>query len=89
MAKKKTFKDGLNPAMQFLSKPTNLSTQAEAQGEVPEEYYLNPALIEKKTRRVQALLKPSLYDLLKQKADKETGGSVNEALNQILEEALK
>lgn len=91
---KKSFKD--NPALQFIStvegqeqeqeattKP-KLSTAAKA----PEGYKLNPEFVEVKSRRVQLILQPSLYDRVKQKA-KAARLSVNEFVHQILEEATR
>ena len=43
--------------------------------------------IEKKNRRVQLLIQPSLYNKIKTRADTE-GKSVNEVVNSILESAL-
>lgn len=92
MAKKKSFNtdltEALNPAMQFISAPAQ-EAKEQPTGEAPEGYYTNPLYIEKKSRRLQLLIKPSLYEKLKQRADTQTGGSVNEAINAILEEALR
>lgn len=95
MAKKKSFNtdltEALNPAMQFISAPAQEKREAQEQptGDAPEGYYTNPLYIEKKSRRLQLLIKPSLYEKLKQRADAQTGGSVNEAINAILEDALR
>jgi len=88
MAQKKSFKQDLNPAMQFISTPAE-TAQEQPTGEAPEGYYTNPLYIEKKSRRLQLLIKPSTYEKLKQRANTQTGGSVNEAVNAILEEALR
>lgn len=86
MPRKKSFKQDLNPAMQFISRPAETGEQPAR--EAPEGYYPNPLYIEKKSRRLQLLIKPSTYEKLKRRADK-TGGSVNEAVNAILEKALE
>ena len=93
---KKSFKD--NPALQFIStveeqeqeqeqeattKP-KLSTAAKA----PEGYKLNPLYVETKTRRLQLVLQPSLFDRVK-KGAKQAGLSVNEYVHRILDEATK
>ncbi len=85
--------ESFNPAMQFISTPAEGEDKAErterpATGEAPEGYKVNPLYIEKKSKRLQLLLQPSLYDKLKAKADGE-GSSVNDTLHRILEEALR
>lgn len=120
MAGKKSFRDALNPAMQFISTPEASepeplpftpipgeqpvkrasAPQTKKRGrpsaapekplkasDAPEGYRVNPAFIEKKTRRLQLLMRPSLYDRLKAKAEAE-GLSVNEVTDILLEEAL-
>lgn len=88
MAQKKSFKADLaNPAMQFISTPAE-ETVAETRAEAPEGYRVNPLYIEKRSKRLQMLIQPSLYDKLKSKADRE-GYSVNDTLHKILEEALR
>ena len=86
MAKKKTF-NLQNPALQFISTqpiPTELNTVLKA----PKGYKQNPVYIEKKTRRLQLLMQPSLYNKLKARAQN-NGSSVNNTLHAILAEALK
>ena len=63
-----------NPVMDCISKP------AEQEQERPKR--VKP---ERKSRQLVSLLKPSLYQKLKDKAEAE-GVSVNEMLNIILEE---
>ena len=53
-----------------------------------EGFRLNPMYIEKKSRRLQLLLKPSIYDAVKRRAEGE-GVSVNDLINTILEDATK
>lgn len=92
MAKKSFKADLANPAMQFISTPAETTakadTRAEARAEAPEGYRVNPLYIEKRSKRLQMLIQPSLYDLLKGRADSE-GCSVNDTLHRILEEALR
>lgn len=120
---KKTFNLD-NPAMQFISIPTEepkkesnpkpIKTEPDIEIEKPvqnkpkskpknkpqenteypthiepkEGYKINPIYIEKKSKRLQLLVKPSLYEKLKIRAAKEES-SVNDTLNRILEEAFK
>lgn len=86
MAKKKTF-NLQNPALQFISTQTN-PTEQNAMPKAPESYKQNPIYIEKKTRRLQLLMQPSLYNKLKARAQN-NGCSVNDTLHVILAEALK
>lgn len=89
-----------NPAMQFISTAQQKEQPPRAQGnaaaagtaqgakEPPEGYRVNPMYIEKKTRRLQLLLKPTVYDAIKARADAE-GVSVNELIGSILETAMR
>lgn len=86
MAKKKTF-NLQNPALQFISTQTNPIEQ-NALHKAPEGYKQNPIYIEKKTRRLQLLMQPSLYNKLKARAQN-NGCSVNDTLHVILAQALK
>lgn len=70
-----------NPALQFITKKT------EQPKEAPDGYKLNPELVEKKSKRVQLVLKPSLYEKLKAAADK-AGISVNEYAHKAFEAIL-
>ena len=88
-----------NPAMNFISqesidkvehKPAGKTGKAKAstttgagKGKVPEGYKVNPEYIETKSRRVQLLIQPSVYDALKARAQAE-GISVNEVINTAL-----
>ena len=55
--------------------------------ELPKGYKISPVYIETKSRRLQLLLKPSIFKKLKQTADKKHT-SVNDLVNSILEESL-
>lgn len=84
MAQKKTFKADFNPAMQFISTPTETETKRE---EAPEGYKVNPLYIEKRSKRLQLLIQPSLCDKVKAQADAE-GCSVNDFIHRVLEDAV-
>lgn len=91
MAQKKSFKENLNPAMQFISTPAEEAetrTETPRAGEAPEGYRVNPLYIEKRSKRLQLLVQPSLYDKIKAQADAE-GSSVNDYIHKALEEAVK
>ena len=88
---KKTFKD--NPALQFISTAGEETEEREQTAEAvsakaPEGYKLNPLYVETKSRRLQLVLQPSLYDRVKARA-KASGLSVNEYCHQILDEATR
>lgn len=77
-----------NPAEQFISKPIAHTEQlVEASEEAPKGYKLNPKYIEKKDRRLQLLLQPSVYDAIKAKAESK-GQSVNNFIHELLEKEI-
>lgn len=77
-----------NPAEQFISKPIAHTEQpVEASEEAPKGYKLNPKYIEKKDRRLQLLLQPSVYDAIKEKAES-NGQSVNNFIHELLEKEI-
>lgn len=82
MAKKKSF-IGENPALQFIS-----TAQPKPSQKPPKGYKLNPLYVETKSRRLQLVLQPSLYDKVKAGAAA-AGLSVNEYVHQILENATR
>ena len=96
MAAKKTFKNAENPALQFISTPDVETEERESAHvesgtvEAPSLRGFTPKLDkpETKSRRLQLLIKPSVYGAVKQIAD-ESGLSVNEIINQILEDATR
>ena len=93
MAQKKSFKADLNPAMQFISTPAEETTTGAGEGvastkDAPEGYKVNPLYIEKRSKRLQLLVQPSLYDKVKAQAETE-GCSVNDYIHRVLEEAVK
>ena len=90
----KSFKgdiDPLNPAMQYIStataEPAPITMPDEKPGKPPEGFKVNPFYIETKTRRVQLLLQPSLYEKIKARAETEDI-SVNELVHYLLENSL-
>ena len=93
MAQKKSFKADLNPAMQFISTPAEEITTGAGEGvastkDAPEGYKVNPLYIEKRSKRLQLLVQPSLYNKVKAQAETE-GCSVNDYIHRVLEEALR
>jgi len=93
---KKNFKD--NPALQFISaaetetqppeKKTKTITLPQPTEKPPEGYKLNPLYVETKSRRLQLVLQPSLYERVRAGAAA-AGLSVNEYCHQILDEATR
>lgn len=91
MAQKKSFMADLNnPAMQFISTPAEDTAERETArtASAPEGYKANPLYIEKRSKRLQLLVQPSLYDKVKAHADAE-GCSVNDFIHRVLEDAVK
>jgi len=100
---KKSFTDA-NPAMAFIStakeqedfaltQPTKEELEAKLNEEpatksngVPMKK--NPEYLETKSKRVQMLMQPSLYNSIKEEAEKE-GVSVNEMMHEILKSHLE
>ena len=95
-AQKKSFKG--NPALNFITSPEK-EEQIENEGYVldtdailkeletpPTGYKMNPMYVETKSRRLQLVLQPSLYERVKKAAQKE-GKSVNEYVHHILDQA--
>jgi hypothetical protein len=92
---RKTFKD--NPALQFLTDANEEIKTEEGQPEriqpraaeaPPEGYKENPRFIELKTRRVQLVLQPSLYERVREAAF-DAKLSLNEYIHQLLDNATK
>ncbi len=88
---KKSFKD--NPALQFISTAGEETRKEERETprpaeKPPEGYKLNPLYVETKSRRLQLVLQPSLYERVKVGA-KTAGLSVNEYVHQILDNATR
>lgn len=91
MATKKSFKT--NPALSFISQEsidkverTEIKPATPVAKKPPEGYKYNPEYIETKSRRVQSLIQPTLYNDAKA-VSSELGLSFNEFLNKALHEA--
>ena len=69
-----------NPALQFVSGANLPEKQT-----VPEGFKKNPEFLEIKSKRVQLLMQPSLYEKIKNQAEKE-GLSFNAYVHKILDE---
>jgi len=100
MGPRKTFKNELNPAMQFISRPGVAPEPEEApsadpghapeaparpHGKPPAGYKPNPAYIETKSKRLQLLVQPSLLEKIRARA-KAAGTSVNDYVHSVLED---
>lgn len=85
---KKSFTQQVNPALAFISKAQEEPDKKVKTTDAPEGYKANPLFVETKSRRLQLLVQPSLYDAIKAKATAE-GISVNELVHTILEAAVK
>ena len=96
MAKKKDFKS--NPSMSFISQDTidRVDGAAESpkaepltgRSKAPEGYKPDPRFIEKKSKRVQILMQPSLYAEAKA-ASTELGISLNDFIHRAISEATR
>lgn len=94
MTPKKSFKRS-EPALAFMSGATaeapapkkatakKPAPRAPEKKEAPEGYRVAPQYVETKSRRVQALIQPSVYEAVKAKASS-LGISTNEAINEAL-----
>lgn len=91
-----------SPIMQFISAPREQETATErtaaehtaadaeatqTTAEPPEGYKVNPLFIEKKTKRAQIVLKPSLYEKAKE-ASQAAGLSFNDYVCKAIEAYL-
>lgn len=81
------------PELQFMSKETiaavdGTESKPAATGKAPEGYKLNPLYVEVKSKRVQLVLQPSLYERVKAAAVKE-GISFNEYCHRLLDDATR
>ena len=85
---KKTFKNDFNPALQFISSEPNEENHEQESVKANETIVpmkRNPLYIETKSKRVQLLLQPSLYNKLKEISEqKET--SLNDLIHTVLEQ---
>lgn len=86
---KKSFKDSINPAMNFISQESIVNAEGTQEPtSAPEGYRLNPLYVETKSKRLQLLVQPSLHEKLKKRAEREHT-SVNDLIHTILEEKLR
>lgn len=90
MVGKKSFKEQPNPALDFIStkEPEAPATQIPKATEPPEGYKLNPLYVETKSRRMQLLVQPSVYEGIKAKATAQ-GKSINEFVHELFVAELK
>lgn len=103
MAKRKSFIDikttteTENPALAFISEESVEAVDGKEEAPTPKAntgekppkgYKLNPLYVETKSKRVQLVLQPSLYDSLKA-ASLEAGLSFNEYCHRVLSEAVR
>lgn len=89
MTAKKTFKRS-EPTLAFISEASEGKTAPKAKPttKAPKGYKVAPQYIETKSRRVQALIQPSVYEAVKAKAAS-LGISTNEAINEALRAYLE
>lgn len=95
MAKKKSFvTDNDNPALAFISQESKDavdrgedSRRADTSLKAPEGYKINPLYIETKTKRVQLVWQPSLFEKVKA-ASRAEGISLNEYVHRVLRAAV-
>ena len=79
-----SMEEGAKKAAEAPNKPTLKIKTTGAQ----EGFKANPLYVETKSRRMQLLVRPSLYEAIKARATTE-GTSVNELVHSILEAAIK
>lgn len=95
---KKPIIDRGNPVYNFISQVGSTAEQREdpapqraqnpAPDPAPQTGARSPKFKERKTRRLQLIVQPSLYEKIKEQADA-VGNSVNDYIHSILEEAVK
>lgn len=89
-AAKKSFKDVINPAMQFISQPVTEAPAHETKQEsqmatLPPKGY---KYIESRSKRLQLLIQPSLFEKVKAIAQSENK-SVNDFIHTMLESEVE
>ena len=87
---KKTFKNEMNPALQFISTSTDENINEKESQAIPDNVTVkrNPLYIETKSKRVQLLIQPSLHSKLKKISEQE-GTSLNDLIHTILENSTQ
>lgn len=99
MAKKKTFiSENADPTLTFISEESikakdqphedGAALKAPTGERPPKGYKYNPMYIEVKSKRVQLVFQPSLYERVKAASERE-GLSFNEYCHRVLDEATK
>ena len=102
MAKRKSFLDAntkqdSNPALAFISEESiaavdgneeDPSPKAPTGEKPPKGYKLNPLYVETKSKRIQLVLQPSLYERVKA-ASEAAGLSLNEFCHRVLDKATE
>ena len=87
----KNFKKDISPVMQFIDNssatPNAVPLEPLNDTKPPAGYKLNPLFVEKRSRRLQLTIQPSLYVKIKSRADAE-GISINELVHSLLEKSL-
>jgi predicted HicB family RNase H-like nuclease len=94
---KKTFKDELNPALQFINTPNSTDEEEQSEQETMKQELVenipisvpikrNTFYIEAKSKRMQLLMRPSLHRKLKEMAYQK-GTSLNDLIHTILEKS--
>ncbi len=86
---KKSFTEGGNPALQFISgEPATKPDGAAAEPAKERRHKYAPVVVEVKSKRIQLALRPSLYEKAKAEADA-CGLSFNEYIHRVLENELQ
>lgn len=91
MPRKKTFVNADDPALSFISQESveqaeesRPQSDASPREQPPKGYKRNPEFVEVKSRRVQLVMQPSLYEKVKRRSEEE-GISFNEYCHRVLE----
>lgn len=95
MAKKSFLSSKDNPTLSYISKDTIAAAAESGEEQLyfegtqpPAGYKIDPKFIEKRTKRVQLVLQPSLYNRVKD-ASRAAGMSLNDYVHKLLEEATR
>lgn len=95
MAKKSFLSSKDNPTLSYISKDTIAAAEESGEEQLyfegtqpPAGYKIDPKFIEKRTKRVQLVLQPSLYNRVKD-ASRAAGMSLNDYVHKLLEEATR
>jgi len=92
MPTKKSFKNDLSPAMQFIShtEEENADVNNEDfanEDSAPAGFKKNPLYVETKSKRLQLLMQPSLHEKLKKRAALENK-SINDLIHSIIQQNI-